>query len=100
MTYNPIGDRTNEPYIVCAAVKLADGLIICGPRHFDPTMRSILERLGGMEITKGHTQGFVDQRGKFYTREQAMKTAHAGGQVSDATMLMAPCKHLFSEDLY
>lgn len=85
--------------IVAAAVKLKDGLVVVGSRHFDPTMHAVLKRLGNPNLT-GHTQGFVDQRGTFFGRAEALLIAHKAKQITDHQKLTAPCRELFSEDLY
>ena len=42
-------------------------------------------------------QGFVDQRGKFHSREEACKIAMVNGQI---VKKHGPDDELFSEDLY
>lgn len=85
--------------IVSAAIKLQDGLVVVGPRHFDMTMHAVFKRLGNPNLT-GHTQGFVDQRGNFFGRAEALLIAHKAKQITDHQKLTAPCRQLFSEDLY
>lgn len=86
--------------LVCAAIR-KDGLIIAGPRHFDKTMRSTMiaiEGFDGRMKWKTAEQGFIDQMGDFYTREEAFKLAKENGQFKrrgDAAEGI-----LFSEDLY
>lgn len=80
--------------VVCAAIRHSNGSIICGPRHFDQTMRAVIcER---SEDWRRAEQGFVDQFGTFLTREEACKIAWARGQI-DHTHTGGL---LFSEDLY
>jgi hypothetical protein len=89
------------PWIVCAANRLRfpdHDEIICAPRHFDPIMRAQMAASGNKAAWRTSEQGFVDQRGNFYTREEALKIALANGQRrkrcgGDAT-------RLFSENLY
>lgn len=86
------------PHIVCAACKL-DDLIICGPRHWDATMVKQLDALG---LEHGHDfeQGFVDQHGKFYTREYAMAVVKANGQPFNKARNGGGDACLYSEGLY
>ena len=86
-----------EQRIVCAAIKNDYGSIICGPRHWDMTMRKQLE-LSGERFPASSEQGFVDQHGNFLSRQEALKIAKANGQIirrcgGDDT-------GLFSENLY
>jgi hypothetical protein len=84
------------PRIVCAAVKLKLGLIVCGPRHFDMTMRDNLRQL--RLTVKDSVQGFVDQFGDFYTREAAWEIAERNGQI--LRDLSCGKGVLYSEHLY
>jgi hypothetical protein len=87
-----------------------DGLIVTGVRHLSPDMRETLRRiygsgwkLFGRWICKPYhlrirAQGFIDNRGTFLTREQALARTLAHGQQryrcgGDET-------ELFSENLY
>lgn len=88
------------PCIVCAACKHPDGRIVCGPRHLDETMwlqilqiappqwdhiKSLAylpEEAKGWGSLSG--QGFIDQFGTFYTREEAWLIADAAGQIIEA----------------
>lgn len=85
-----------EPWIVCAAVQFEDGLIVAGARHFDPVMRSVIGRLG-LTGSFGPKQGFIDQRGNFLTRQEAMVIARKNGQLLDH---VGPSNTLFSESIY
>lgn len=85
-----------KPRIVCAAVKLKLGLIVCGPRHFDMRMRDTIQAL--RLTVKGSTQGFVDQFGDFYTREAAWEIAEREGQIRRD--LSCGTGVLYSEHLY
>jgi hypothetical protein len=103
MTWEP----TTKPWIVCAAIQ-KDEHIICGPRHWDTTMHNQLKALrlnnsneGMFNLYWGNAeQGFIDQFGRFYTREEAMQVARQNKQiiVSDEDMLSLSALH--SEDLY
>ncbi len=90
----------SKPRIVCAANLYDDGTLIVGARHFDSTMRRIIESINPdwhHWRSIGHEQGFIDQHGKFYSREDAWEIAFDNGQIirdcgCDGT--------LFSENLY
>lgn len=83
--------------IVCAAVKLKDGRVICGVRHFDVLMRAMIDSIGKPDkVLPGAEQGFVDNDYLFLDRNEAWKVAEAAGQIRSPTV--QGC--LFSEDLY
>lgn len=92
---------TTDPLypIVCAAMRhRTNGRIICGPRYYDPIMRAQIEASEGRDSWIGCEQGFVNSRGQFLTREEALLVALALGQRKhrcggDETQL-------FSENLY
>lgn len=83
--------------VVCAALRNSRGEIICGPRHFDATMHQQIRNHASTDW-KGAEQGFVDQRGEWLTREEALHVALANGQI------LRRCggddHQLFSENLY
>lgn len=90
----------SKPRIVCAANLYQDGTIIVGARHFDSIMRKTIEAINAdwnhwRHMT--HEQGFIDQHGKFYSREDAWDIAKENGQIfRDCDVDGA----LFSENLY
>lgn len=85
--------------VVCAAVRSPEGLVVCGPRHLDPSMRLVLMRLGVFaKDIGGWEQGFVDQRGEFMSREEALRVAWNAGQV--IRRCGGDDRQLFSENLY
>lgn len=88
--------RTSKPRVVCAAVRLKLGVVVCGPRHFDATMRKLIEQL--RLTVSGAEQGFVDQFGNFLTRERAWDIAKAQGQIRTENSICTGT--LYSEDLY
>lgn len=95
MTKETVPKRSPQR-VVCAALRHEEGAIICGPRHFDDTMRAQISAQGG--DWRRADQGFVDQFGKFLTREEAYEIAvkngqHRHGEGADGRML-------YSEDLY
>jgi hypothetical protein len=69
----------SKPRIVCAAIQLIGGLVVPSARHFDMTMRLVLSSTK-LE-TLGARQGFIDQHGQFYDREQAWDIAKANDQI-------------------
>jgi hypothetical protein len=86
-----------EPWIVCAAVLYPHGLLIAGPRHFDPVMYALIPD----SERERPQQGFIDQRGNFYNRHDAWVIAEKNGQIryrcgGDETNGGT----LFSENLY
>ena len=85
-------------YIVCAAIR-RDGHIVCGARHFDGIMRSQLAQMG-QNAGVYWEQGFIDNFGKFYTREEALKLALEMGQIRRTGGGFDLSKELFSENLY
>lgn len=97
-----------EQRIVCAANRntLHPDIVVCGARHFDMVMHSIIGKLpselkeGKSESRSNHglwEQGFIDNRGQFLTRQEALKVAKQGDQLIQKTH---PKDILFSEDLY
>lgn len=86
------------PVVVCAACRRGD-LVVCGPRHFDATMRRLVNAMGLREAT-GWEQGFVDQSGRFLTREEAMVVVRASGQAFDPARNGGDGSALYSEGLY
>jgi len=101
-----------QPRIVCAAMLMKDETIVPGVRHFSPEMRVVLHRMYGDKYhVQVKEQGFVDQFGKFYSREDAWKMARLNGQIIRPTGWEEnPIAHLpekleengklFSENLY
>lgn len=91
-----------KPWIVCAACwNFESGTMLAGARHFDMVMVSQLEAMDECllaAINKQWEQGFIDQFGTFYTREEALKIAKENGQFKRRGE--APAHLLFSEDLY
>lgn len=59
---------------VCVAIRLTDGMVICGAKYFDPLMmRTVLA--AGMDGTElvGCEMGFADRDGNFMTHEEALE---------------------------
>lgn len=88
--------------IVCAANRhKKTRIIILGIRHFDFFMRmEICARFGDAQSkNKYWEQGFVDQKGNFLNREEALIIARNAEQLERKTG-GANSKELYSEDLY
>lgn len=89
--------------VVCAAIKLATGHIVCGVRHFDEVMRQSLppNTAQGRAALKGHEQGFVDNRYQFLSRAEAWHVALDAKQFDPASPEYRGIRgSLFSEDLW
>lgn len=84
--------------IVCAALKLPNGTLILGARHYDQAMINTA-RLLGFDRIPNPEQGFIDQHGKFLTREEAWPIACASHQVI-RRVGGNDQGQLFSENLY
>ena len=87
--------------IVAAACKYGD-VIITGARHYDNVMRTQLNAFSEDSqvrmMNRGEViQGFIDNRGDFHDREDALVIALAANQVR---FKHEPEYELFSEDLY
>lgn len=85
--------------IVCAAVQAKDGEVITGIRHFSPDMKKMINLHPSPEKFRfNSTQGFVDQFGDFWNRQDAWKIAQ------NASQIYRRCGgdegKLFSENLY
>lgn len=87
--------------IVCAAVRYPDGQMLVGARHFDVLMMRQFQALKIKEEESAATCGFVDQEGRFYTRQEAWVIAEKEGQIRQRHF--GDTKEggtLFSENLY
>lgn len=88
-----------NPRIVCAAIRGSDGTLILGIRHYSLDMHmQIAQTVNNWRYANklGDDQGFVDQYGRYHTREQAWHIATANGQVTEPIAQDS----LYSEDLY
>lgn len=91
--------------IVCAANKHQSlKITLLGARHWDDFMREQLDALkhahdGSYSDLRGgeFIQGFIDNKGNFLTREEALEVAKSANQIIEKT---CPEDQLFSEDLY
>lgn len=90
------------PIIVCAAIKFKNGPTVAGIRHYDQVMSQCIINMGADIRTIPHedrVQGFLDNYGKFYTREAALESVKANGQPFNAKRNKCS-KRLYSEGLY
>lgn len=108
--YSDLDLRANQPWapppgaarrVVCAAIRAADGELLLGIRHYSPDMhRQISMRVDGAKFLNRHDpdQGFVDQWGRYMTREEAFVAASKAGQI----VRPQACRDgtLYSEGLY
>jgi hypothetical protein len=84
--------------IVSAAMKMSDGLIVPGVRHYSPEMRSVLYRIYGAGYHRQVVaQGFIDTHGNFLERDTAWKVAETTGQIREQVSVPGT---LYSENLY
>jgi hypothetical protein len=91
--------------IVCAAIRAADGSVLLGIRHYSADMHAqISARRDGAKFThrRDPDQGFVDQYGRYLTREEAYPIALANGQIirQEACGEGLDGPKLYSEGLY
>jgi hypothetical protein len=102
--------------VVAAACQTADGRIVCGVRHYDELMLAsilcvapdkVAETMKGIDVDqmdqawRSAEQGFVDNRYKFLTREQAYKVALAANQFDPNDPGYGGIRGtLFSEDVW
>ena len=111
---------TLRPTLVAAANQLTDGTLLIGVRHWDRLMHDqfrakygrssqcwfvkVLRRLMGLpKAPPGQGvdgQGFIDQFGRFYEREEAMLLARANNQIIVPDHQMRSLTALHSEDLW
>jgi len=81
MTASSIPKRPNR--IVCAAARISSGEIVCSPRHCDRTYHQQMEHRPEEErdLWLKAEQGFIDQYGTFFNRQDALKIATAANQI-------------------
>lgn len=91
--------------IVSAANRYGD-IVLCAPRHSGPAMFQNIMAFGGMMFLHNWAgdenceQGFVDQYGTFYDREEAYIIAKRNKQIISNNGRGTTPGMLFSEDLY
>ena len=96
--------------IVCAANRYGD-IVIPSARHHDKCMNTIIQAFGGRaKLLEGihytdldefrKEQGFIDQYGDYWTREQAMDIVKMNEQPIINQAKIGDGKRLYSEHLY
>jgi len=88
--------------VVCSAIR-QNGVTVCGARHFDRGMVHTIRSLDGscmMKLGTAWEQGFIDQFGKFLTREEAFQVVKNNGQPFDSKRNGGSKIKLYSEGLY
>jgi hypothetical protein len=89
---------TSDKLKIKEAAILYDGLVYPGKRHWIILDALTKHKEGELPITiREEEQGFVDEAGRFFTREEAAKIALELGQIK---RLKFQKEKLFSEDLY
>lgn len=89
-----------KPWMVCAANRHEEtNHTILGARHWDRLMRKAHGDSMCRPPTGEYVQGFIDQWGRFYTREEAMRAVKKSGQPFNAER-NGDGDELFSEGLY
>lgn len=83
--------------VVCAAMRSAEGIVICSPRHYDRICHELHPHIAFLNWS-GAEQGFVDQFGAFLSREEAWKVALEAGQI--IRRVGGDGERLYSENLY
>lgn len=91
--------------VVCAAVRAADGSLLLGIRHYSRDMHEqIAARRDGEKFKHRHDedQGFVDQHGRWMSREEAALVALEARQIvrPEAIGRGLDGPKLYSEGLY
>lgn len=94
--YNPKGT-----FIIAAANRIKETkLIVVSARHADATMRAQYSKFGisRLDTRRSHMeQGFIDNHGKWYTREEALiQFERVGQRLADPIV----GRMLFSENIY
>lgn len=87
--------------IVSSAI-IINGQILTGKRHHNIFQKAKADGIDRLDAIRGE-QGFVDENGKFYNREDAAKHAIECGQVKEGEAVAIHIfdgKTLYSEDLY
>jgi len=77
-------EQVKAQRIVCAAVRGPHGFVVTGARHFDQSMRKLLNRAklqNETPVMYAKEQGFIDQFNNFLSREDAYEIADRQGQI-------------------
>jgi hypothetical protein len=76
-------------------------VVLVGVRHWDGLMREQADAMGLKAQTRvKEVQGFVDNRGVFLDRKEALAVAIASGQLNSRRTKTTPLDELHSEDLW
>lgn len=94
----PTDWKPGQTRVVCAACKDDKGRIVTGARHFDSIMMEQIQRSPEPENWRKSEQGFIDQRGRFLTREEAYEIALDQKQI--LRRVGGDGGTLYSENLY
>lgn len=93
----------SHPKVVCAAVRIEAEpnrvFTLLGARHWDKVMNEHFKLIGDA-IIKEEIQGFVDSRGGFLTRVEAMELVKKNGQSFDFSRNGDQDLELYSEGIY
>lgn len=96
---NDFSKGNNRARIVCAAVRFGD-TILAGARHWDSVMRTQAAAISiNLRDVAMEEQGFIDQFGNFYDREEAFQHTQKVDQSVDFDR-NGGIGALFSEGLY
>lgn len=108
LCWQVIGDNVfTQRRIVCAALRFPHlDLTLAGARHYSADIHALMDKLkehGLMPMKKeqavGDNQGFLDNFGNYWNREDALMIARAAHQL-DGKVKCGSERELFSEDLY
>lgn len=88
----------NSRRVVVASACRKGDVVICGVRHFDSVMTSQMRAMQGIKWADAE-QGFVDSRGMFLNRKEAMDLVKESGQPFDIERNSGN-EYLFSEGIY
>ena len=94
----------SERKIVCAACLFNDGTKVIGVRHWDRFMHAQANAFG-VKGSAEHVQGFIDQFGDFWGRQEALNIIKTNGQSIDPQRnshhkTIDDVVELYSEGLY
>lgn len=88
----------DQERIVCAALRIEDGLYVCGVRHGDDIMRAQYRAMG-YSHTHGMEQGFLTSKRRFVDRTEGLRIALDANQVIEKSGNPTSTE-LYSEDIY
>lgn len=95
--------------VLMAAIKFQslvdrEVIIVTGVRHYSPDMRAIIDKIGGSSggyrWLKEIEQGFMTNKHRFVSREEAMRIVLSNGQEFDLERNGGSTKELFSEGIH